>query len=208
MLSRLFQFSLALIALALFVGCPAKEKEDYQAYNDADKNEAGHDHDHGHSHDHEHEAGPHGGHIVELTDDHSVHLEVTLDPSDRKVTLFLLGGDLETPLPVKVDEIEFELDQEDGNEVELVLTPQPLEGEAEGMASVFIAAGDKIPATVTDIEKLHGHVHVTVNGKELTGGLEHDHDEDAHEDDDHGHDDADHDHDEAEKKTEEKPKAE
>ena len=193
----------ALLSVSLFVGCPADETSTSKTtpYTEADKNTD----DHGHSH--EHHEGPHGGHVIELTDDHSAHLEVTFAKADRAITIYVLGKDLDTPLPVKVDEIEFELEGEDDSEVELELTPQPLEGEAEGTASVFVVAGDKVPAAIDDIEKLHGHVHVTIDGKELLGELEHDHDEHDHEDDDHDHDDDedDHDHDEKEK-DETKPK--
>jgi hypothetical protein len=173
----------------LFVGCPSDKADDAKPYGDAPINTD----THGHHHDHHHE-GPHGGHVIELTDDHSVHLEVTFNKDDRSITLYVLGEDLKTPIPVKVDEIQFELDAEDGSEIDLALTPQPLDGESEGTSSVFVVSGELVPATIDDIEKLHGHVHITVDGKELFGELDHDHD----------HDDHDHDHDKAEAKDDNK----
>lgn len=173
----------AVVAACLFVGCPSSDTDDAKPYGEAPVNTDTHGHDHDHGHE-----GPHGGHVIELTDDHSVHLEVTFNKADRSITLYVLGEDLKTPIPVKVDEIEFELDGEDGSETGLELTAQPLDGEAEGTSSVFVVAGDKVPAAIDDIEKLHGHVHITVDGKELLGELEHDHGHDDHDHDDHDHD--------------------
>ena len=174
---------LSVMVLALFTGCPAKEAE-YQDYSEAEQNE-----DHGHDHDHDHHEGPHGGHVIELTDDHSAHLEVTMG-EDRTITLYVLADDVETAIPVKVGDVIFELEGEDDSEMELEVTPMPLEGEPEGTSSVFVIKGDKVPATITDLEKLHGHVHITIDGKEYEGELEHDHDHEGHD-----HDEGDHEHD-------------
>lgn len=178
---------LSALVLALFTGCPAQDSE-YQEYSDAEQNE-----DHGHDHDHGHHEGPHGGHIIELTDDHSAHLEVTMG-GDRTITLYVLGADLETPLPVAVGDILFELEGEGDEELELELTPMPADGEAEGTASVFVVKAESVPEAIDDLEKLHGHVHITIDGKEYEGELEHDHGHEGHDHDEHEHEEGEHDH--------------
>lgn len=170
---------LSVMVLALFTGCPEKEAE-YQDYGDAEEN---------HDHDHHHE-GPHGGHVIELTEDHSAHLEVTMG-EDRTITIYVLADDVETAIPVAVGDVIFELEGEDDSEIELELTPMPVEGEPEGTSSVFVVKADKVPEEITDIEKLHGHIHITIDGKEYEGELEHDHDHEGH---DHEEGDEDHEH--------------
>jgi len=176
-----FHTLLATLVLALFAGCPAQESE-VQEYSEADQNE---DH-HGHDHEHHHE-GPHGGHVIELTDDHSAHLEVTMG-DDRTITLYVLGEDLETAIPVKIGDVLFELEGEDDSELELELSPMPAEGEPEGMSSVFYVSADKVPADIKDIEGLHAHVHITIDGEEYEGALEHDHDHEGHDHEGEEHD--------------------
>lgn len=185
MLHNGIRYTLALLALTLFVGCPAQE--DGVKYSDAEANTD----THGHDHDHGHHDGPHGGHVIELTDDHTVHAELTFDKAGPKITVYILGEDVETPLPVAIDAVHLDLEGDGDEEIEVALTPAPLEGEADGTSSVFVAEGDQVPAGIDDIEKIHGHLHVTVDGNELEGDIEHDHDHDEH--DHEGHDD-DHDH--------------
>ncbi|MDB4637788.1 MAG: hypothetical protein P8M30_18385 [Planctomycetaceae bacterium] len=189
---------LSVLVLALFTGCPEKEAE-YQNYSDADQND-----DHGHDHGHEHHEGPHGGHVIELTEDHSAHLEVTMG-EDRTITIYVLADDVETAIPVAVGDVIFELEGEDDSEIKLELTPMPAEGEPEGTSSVFVVKGEIVPAEIDNLEKLHGHIHITIDGKEYEGELEHDHDHDDHEGHDHDEEDDDH---KDEEKAAEKPAAE
>lgn len=183
---------LSAMVLALFAGCPAQDAE-YQEYSDAEQNE-----DHGHDHDHAHHEGPHGGHVIELTDDHSAHLEVTMG-EDRTITLYVLGEDVETAIPVAVGDVLFELEGEGDEEIELELTPMPAEGEPEGTSSVFVVKAENVPESVKDIEGLHGHVHITIDGKEYEGELEHDHDHEGHDHAEHDHEEGDdHEHEEGE----------
>ncbi len=191
MLTRICRILPAFCALALFIGCSGDKDGDYKPYGNAPKNTD----THGHDHDHHHE-GPHGGHVIELTADHSFHGELTFAAEGRKITVYILGGDLETAVPVDLDAVELHLEVADG-EAELKLTAAPQAGDPEGKASVFVAEGDAVPASIDDIEKIHGHLHVTIDGKALSGDIVHDHD----------HDDHDHDHGKDEKKAEGETKA-
>jgi hypothetical protein len=128
-----------------------------------------------HAHHHE---GPNGGHVVELSDDHSVHGEFVVDAEAKVAKFFILGEDLKTPLEATA--VTMHAEGAEGEEAEVVFEPA---GEAEA-ASEFTAALDQLPGS--DVEQLFGHFHVTVDGKELAGDLAHDHDHDH--DHDHGHD--------------------
>lgn len=170
-----------LVAAGLFVGCG--NNEDFkEGVSDADRDAAAHDE--AHSDDHAHTA-PHGGHLIELGD-HQYNLEVTFD-ADKTLTLYVLDAHAENPVAIAPGDIEFELEHGD-DEVEIELTPMPLEGETAEKASVYVAKGNEHLAELEDIEALHGHAHVTIDGEEFLGELEHDHEgEDGHaEHGDHG----------------------
>lgn len=165
MSKTLYGTALAGVA-ALFIGCGESEQE-FKEYDKAAQSEGTHG---GHSHAHEH--GPHDGHIIELTTDHKYHGELCLDEGGKSMTFYVLGSDLKTA--VLADSIEFEIEEGD-EEKALPSTPNPLEGEPEGKASRFTIDSSSL-GELKDLESVHGHVHVVIDGTEFEGGLSHDHD--------------------------------
>ncbi|NNJ26977.1 hypothetical protein [Alienimonas chondri] len=184
----------------LLAGCSSDDGQEYGA--DA------HDDDHAHDDEHvhavaEHGAGPHDGLIVELTTDHSVHGELVLESdTPGRGKLYLLAGDMKTPVLAKSAEMLFVGD--DGEEVSLKLDPvgeanadsdewsflldrlpNGGEGDVEGRI-VVLGADDKEMETAFDTghDEHAGHDHGDHEG--------HDHDGDDH--GDHDHADGDHDH--------------
>lgn len=141
---------------AALVGC--NNQNDAKPYADADKAPAEHAH---------HHEGPHGGHVIELTDDHTIHGEFVIDKEAKLAVFYLLGEDLKTP--VEGTAVTMHATTADGDtEIEF----QPADGKEK--ASKFTIALDKLPSS--DIESLEAHFHVTAaDGKSLAGGLAHDH---------------------------------
>ncbi|WP_437226778.1 hypothetical protein SH661x_000010 [Planctomicrobium sp. SH661] len=163
-------------ALPLMMGCPPKG-DGYREMGAKD------DVTNTHPDDHHHDAGPHGGHIIELGDFHG---EVVMDDG-RNVTVYILGDDAATAVPVA--DASAKLHAQVGNEKkEIALTAAPQDGETDGKTSRFTAAAELIPVEIIDIEDLQGEVVLIIAGKESTGKISHDHD--------HGHD-HDHEHKEA-----------
>lgn len=161
---RMYGWVFGLVVTAGYVvGC--NNQQATTPYADAEQAPADHD-------DHHHHEGPHGGHVIELTDDHSVHGEFVVDAEGKVARLYLLGEDLKTP--VEATAVTFHAESETGEEVEVAM--QPTGGT--GSASEFTAALDQLPSS--DIEQLFGHFHVTVGDKELSGDLAHDHDHEGH----------------------------
>lgn len=209
MSKSLFGFGLALAATVL-IGCG--DDSSFEEYDTAPTSDGTHG-----GHSHEGEAGPHGGSIVELASDHSVHGEACLDEGGKSVTFYILGGDLKSPMVA--ESLEFEIDEGD-DEKHLPVTPKPLDGETDGKASAFVVDTSSL-GVLENLDHLHAHVHVVIDGQEYEGAVAGDHDHDAHGeghedhadgddhdhddhaghdgDDDHGHDD-DHDHDHADDK--------
>lgn len=181
------------LTATVLIGCG--ESTTYESYDEAATSDGSHG---GHGHAHEH--GPHDGHVLELASDHSVHGELCLDEGGKSMTFYVLGPDLKTPLPA--ESIEFEIDKDD-DEVELPATAMPLDGEEDGKSSRF-SIDSSMLGELTDLESVHAHVHVMIDGEEFKGALEHNHGDEGHahgdheEHGEHGHKEGDgHDHDEA-----------
>ena len=166
---RTYAWILGFAALSGFVaGCNGQQAG--TPYADAEQGVAADEE----GQDHHHE-GPHGGHVVELAEDHSIHGEFVVDSAANVARFYVLGADLKST--IEATEVVFHAETADGGEAEVKMTPAG--GGEKG--SEFTAPLDGLPSK--DIEQLHGHFHVTVEGKELAGDLTHDHDHDH----DHAH---------------------
>ena len=161
----------------LLMGCGGQEE--YREVSDADLEE------HPEEEHHHHEA-PHGGHLIELGD-HLYNAELVFSQESPHLTLYFLGAHAETPLPIANETVEFHLEHE-GGEQPLEFKPSAQEGDPEGKASKFVFDGE-LPEGIDEIEKMHGHLHITIEEVDYEGELEHDHDHEGHDDhDEHDHD--------------------
>lgn len=156
-------FGLAVTA-GYVVGCNSQQGG--TPYGEAEQAPASHD-------EHEHHEGTHGGHVVELSKDHTVHGEFVVDAEGKVARFYVTGEDLKTPVEATAVAMHVEGDNGEEQTVEF----EPAGGGDKG--SEFTAELDKLPTS--DVEQLHGHFHVTVDGKELSGDLAHDHDHEGEE---------------------------
>jgi len=82
---RVLALLVLVAALGLLVGCGGDSHDD---------DDHGHDHDSDSSHDHDDDhAGKHGGAVV-VSDDHKAHFEIVHDEDARRVTLYVMDGDM------------------------------------------------------------------------------------------------------------------
>jgi len=184
MISSKIQFSMVLCLTLFVAGCPSGN-EDLRELGETDNVV---NTDPVEEHDHHHDEGPHGGHILEFGDYHG---EIT--HKDGIVTVYVLGNDAETAVPLEVASAVLNLNS--GEEtVEIALTASPQDGETEGTSSRYVSAAGAVPESVKDVEDIEGSIVLTVGDKSMTAEIEHDHDHHEHDDDhDHeGHDDDDH----------------
>ena len=124
---------------------------------------------------------PHGGHLIPLGD-HEYNIEMVFTAESRELHAYVLGGHAEKVVQLDLESFDFDQETDEG-ELEITLTANPQDGDKDGMASRYTAKGEAIPGGIKDIEDLHGHVHIEIDGKQYTGDLEHDHGEEGH-----GHD--------------------
>jgi hypothetical protein len=156
-------------ASAAIVGCQKEQSPAPAGGEHAGGAEEGHD-DHDHAHDHG--AGPHGGTIIEWGGG-AYHLEFVVDHDAKSATAYVLGGDAETPAPIKTDTLVLALTEPD---VEVDLTAQPLDDEADGMASRFVGTHEAIG----EEQEFAGSITAEVEGTPYSGDF-------AEEAEDHGH---------------------
>ncbi len=197
---RLARRSFAAVLLSggvlLVAGCGSGD-EDAGGYGDAVDGDA---------HEHadaplEHAPGPHGGTVLELTSDHSLHGELVVDGDDAaRGRFYVLGADMKTPVPARRVAIFFD-DADSDAETNLVLDAV---GEANAESAEWMFLRERLPNGGEG--ELKGRVEVDIDGKEYNAPFDtghdahaghdhagHDHGH-AHDDDDHGHAHGDDDH--------------
>jgi hypothetical protein len=150
------------------IGCGGPSAQ----YKPADQLPPAHDHGHGHS-----EEGPHHGSLVELGDD-EFHAEIVVDGKAHSLKLYLLGPDAKTAASTPATEAVITL--EDGP----TLTLKAVEGQPEGMNTVFEVVDEEAVHEIAEAEFIHGSLKITVGEKEYSVGL----DVHFHADHDHDHD--------------------
>ena len=116
-------------------------------------------------------------HVVELKPGHYA-AEVRFDARARELSVVILSGDKETPIPIEQPAIALDASFDIGGQPEdaaLRLTAAPEAGEEPGKSSRFVARGDTIPRAVDDIEEISGQLRVTIIGAQLEAELRHEH---------------------------------
>ncbi len=152
---------LALSVAPFLAGCPAAQNSKELTSSDAKTTppvEA-----------HAHEHGPHDGEIVELEPNHG---EVVLE-KDRKVTLYILDGELKNAVPL-ADATAFLVLKTGTESKQYDLKALPLDGETDGKTSRFQST-EALPESIKDGHDIAGRVTVTVGGKQTSGEVGHEH---------------------------------
>lgn len=135
--------------------------------------------DHGHAHDGEHDhvhgAGPHDGTLADWGGG-KYHVEFTVDHGRKEAVVYVLGGDMKTPAPVKAADGKLLLTiGEPAFQVELVA--RPLAGEAEGTASCYGGVHESLGI----VREFAGTISGEVDGTPFAGDFA----EESHGDHDH-----------------------
>lgn len=149
---------LGLIGLA---GCGGEQGGEFRTF-DPNKDKAP-DAEHGHAHEH----GPHDGELVELGEE-EYHAEFVFDHDHAKISLYLLGADAKTPVPIDAKEIALDASGMKGPKT-YALAAVPLDGEAEGKSSRFESAEEELVDLFSHDAKTVGKFKVTIEGKEFSG---------------------------------------
>lgn len=162
-----------MLGLSGLAGCGGGNDSDFRKFDKA--KDAAHDaeHGHAHSHDHGHGHGPHEGELIELGEE-EFHAEVVFDEEGHKVSLYLLGADAKTAVAIDAKEIPLEMPGKEAP-VTHALAAAPQDGDGEGKSSRFEIKSEELVETFHDNPKTVGKFKVSINGKEFSGSIKHEH---------------------------------
>lgn len=118
--------------------------------------------------------GPNGGHLADINE--KLRAEVVYMSEPKQIAVFVLNHDDSEIADVKLEGGDFHLEKE-GGEDEVEMTVGMAKTQAGESAQALILAGDKIPAHITGLESIHGHLHITIDGEEHEADFGHDDDE-------------------------------
>lgn len=163
------------VATTLFVaGCVPTPAPKAPVATDRQVAKSDHDHphkegeaDHAHPHKkeggHSHGAGPHHGTLADWGGG-KYHVEFTIDHEKQEATVYILGTDEKTAVPIKttdgkllltISEPKFQTD----------LVAQPLDGEKDGASSRFVGKHESLGK----VQEFEGTISAEVDGTPFTG---------------------------------------
>ena len=122
--------------------------------------------DHGHTHTADgghgdHGAGPHDGTVADWGGG-KYHVEFTVDHSKQEGTVYILGSDEKSPVPIAAESIELSI-LDPVMQVSLKAVPQ--EGDKPGTASRFVGNHEKLGV----VQEYAGTISGLINGTPYSG---------------------------------------
>jgi hypothetical protein len=162
------QFATLALAMACWsvAGCSQTKDDEF-----AEQPEGGHVEDSAHP-----AHGPHNGHVADLGTEYRA--EVTFDAEGRRIVVYLLNHDNDEPAAIEPTEVTLFMEGHKDDEGEGIPLTKETIGEGEDAETGWIAAKGTFGTTVASVEDIHGHIHATVDGKELIADFEEAHGED------------------------------
>lgn len=137
----------ALAVLTLVVGCSGKSDKPKES-------KSGHE---------AHGAGPHGGTLADWGGG-KYHVEFTVDHDKKEATVYILGADEKTPVPIKTEDGKLLVTINDPK-FQVMLDPAPQMGDPEGKASRFTGKHDNLGK----VQEFAGTMSAKVEGTPYTG---------------------------------------
>ena len=111
--------------------------------------------------EHSHGEGPHGGALTDWGGG-AYHVEFAPVHETKEVTVYILGGDVKTAAPLKMDKIKLVINEP---KTEMELVAKPLDGEKDGKSSRFVGKHD----TIGIVREFAGTISGQAEGTPYTG---------------------------------------
>ncbi len=164
---------IAIAAMGTLGGCSSSQPDSQQSKKSSTSGEHVHadgtvhkSHDGGHSHG----EGPHGG-VVADWGGGKFHVEFTVDHDKQEATVYILGDDEKTAVPIDAAEVILAIKNP---ATQVTLLPVPQEGDPQGKSSRFVGKHENL-GTVMEYE---GTISGVVSGTPYSGNFKevaHDH---------------------------------
>jgi len=164
------------LVLALVVGWSGCNKPSAPRADSSTANADDHGHDHDHSHDHgqgahdhsvaghAHGVGPHAGTIADWGGG-KYHVELIVDHDKQQATVYILGGDERSPMPIDASSIELSIIEP---AMQVILQASPQAGDPEGRASRFVGTDEKLEM----VQEYAGTLTGVVDGTPYSGDFQ------------------------------------
>lgn len=171
-----FQFlsCVAITSMALLFGCDSEKPDSAAGGGTSQSDEHVHDDGSVHeSHDdegHAHGEGPHGGTVADWGGG-KFHVEFTVNHDEQEATVFILGDDEKTALPIDAKEITLAINDP---AFQVTLKASPQEGDSDGRASRFVGNHENLGI----VKEYEGSMSGAVDGTPYSGNFKevpHDH---------------------------------
>lgn len=148
---------MAIGILACVAGCGgSKEPSPSGTQGDASPS-TGHTDNHAHGHG----AGPHDGTLADWGGG-KYHVEFTVDHDKQEATVYILGDDEKTPVPIKAEEIQLSIKEP---VMQVTLKAAPQEGDPAGSASRFVGNHESLGV----VQEYEGTITGVVDGTPYSG---------------------------------------
>lgn len=148
---------IAIVAFAFVAGCDgSKEPAPSDAQTQSKQHSDGHDHS-----SHDHGAGPHDGTLADWGGG-KYHVEFTVDHDKKEATVYVLGGDAKTPMPIAAEAIQLRI-KDPMMQVDLMAAAQ--EGDSEGSASRFVGNHESLAV----VKEYAGTITGVIDGTPYSG---------------------------------------
>ncbi|MEO8270557.1 MAG: hypothetical protein ABI557_12615 [Aureliella sp.] len=168
-----FTSLLAIVCLVGFVGC----KQETAPTTPAASSTEGSAHVHAHGTEHAphggHGAGPHDGTVADWGGG-KYHVEFTVDHNKQEGTVFILGSDEKSPVPIDAESIDLSISDP---VMQVTLKAAPQDSDPAGKASRFIGNHEKLGV----VQEYAGTIAGVIEGTPYSGDFK----EEPHGDHDH-----------------------
>ncbi len=110
---------------------------------------------------HDHGEGPHGGTVADWGGG-KYHVEFTVDHDQQQGTVYILGSDEKSAVPIDAESIELSIEQP---AMQVTLTAAPQEGDPADKASRFVGNHEKLGV----VQEYAGTISGVVDGTPYSG---------------------------------------
>jgi hypothetical protein len=156
-------YNLCVVCLVGFVGCKQEAASTPTTPSPATADDGGHMHADGteHASHGAHGAGPHDGTVADWGGG-KYHVEFTVDHDKQEGTIYILGSDEQSPVPIDAESIDLSISDP---VMQVTLSAAPQDSDPAGKASRFVGNHEKLGV----VQEYAGTIAGVIDGTPYSG---------------------------------------
>ena len=119
--------------------------------------------------------GPHGGHLMTLSESTDFAMEFTVDEKRQKLVVYVHEKKSRNPFPLDVDELTATFSASDQS-FEVTFAAEPRPSDPDGTSSRFTLDLDQLPQQMIGSNQFELQLTYSFLGKTITGSISHEND--------------------------------